>query len=456
MSALRFEHRSRMPATAEEVFDWHLREGAFERLAPPFDPAEVVAREGGVADGGTVELRLGPLRQRWLARHTDFEPGRLFRDVQEEGPFARWEHTHEVIPADGGACELVDRIDYDLPGGALGRMVAGGFVRERLERVFAYRHETLRGDLEARRRRGRTAEMKVAVTGSTGLVGHSLVAMLRSGGDSVIRLVRHDDVATDEVRWDPDGGAPDPNLMAGVDAVVHLAGENIAGKRWNAKVKRRIRDSRVNGTRTIAEAVAKLERKPEVLVCASAIGFYGDRGDEELTEDSEAGSGFLADVCEEWERAADPAREAGIRVVHARFGVVLSPLGGALEKMLTPFKAGAGGVIGSGRQHMSWISIDDACGVIQHAIASPDVEGPVNAVAPNPVTNREFTKTLGRVLSRPTIAPMPGIVARLAFGEMAKHLLLASAKVLPKRLSASGYRFRHPTLEPALRHLLGR
>ena len=451
-----FVHRSRMPGSADEVLAWHLRPGAFERLVPPFDPAEVVSREGGIEDGGTVELRVGPLRQRWLARHTRFEPGRLFQDVQEEGPFAHWEHTHEVVPMGDGSCDLEDRIEYSLPGGAVGRILGGQFVRGKLERAFAYRHRVLRDDLEARHRRGRTTAMKVAVTGSTGLVGRSLVAMLRAGGDQVVRLVRHDDVGVDEVTWDPGRAPPDLNLLAGVDAVVHLAGEPIAGKRWSSKVKQRIRDSRVHGTEMIAKTVAAMDRKPDVLVCASAVGFYGDRGAEELTEDSDPGSGFLVDVCREWEQAAEPARKAGIRVVHLRIGVVLSPLGGALEKMLTPFRAGAGGVIGSGEQYMSWIAIDDVCGAIQHAIATPSLEGPVNAVTPNPVTNREFTKMLGRVLVRPTIAPMPGFVARLAFGEMAQHLLLSSARVLPKRLPASGFRFRHDKLEPALRHLLGR
>jgi uncharacterized protein (TIGR01777 family) len=298
--------------------------------------------------------------------------------------------------------------------------------------------------------------MKVAVTGASGLVGRALTARLGSDGHHVVRLVRRADPGRDEVSWDPASGGIDANQLAGIDAMVHLAGENIAGLRWNAKVKRAIRDSRVDGTRAIAEAVAGMDRKPDVLVCASAIGFYGDRGDEELVEESAPGEGYLPDVCREWEEAAQPARDAGIRVVHLRIGVVLAADGGALDKMLAPFRLGVGGVIGNGRQFMSWIALDDVCGAIEHVLATPGLEGPVNTVAPGAVTNREFTKTLGTVLVRPTILPIPGIGARVAFGEMAGPLLLGSTRVVPAKLSQTGYRFEHPKLEGALRAVLGR
>ena len=237
---------------------------------------------------------------------------------------------------------------------------------------------------------------------------------------------------------------------------MHLAGENIAVRRWTPAQKARIRDSRVQGTRLLAQSLARLQQPPTVMVCASAIGFYGDRGEELLTEGSAPGSGFLTDTCRAWEAAAQPASEKDIRVVNLRLGVVLSPGGGALAKMLLPFRLGVGGKIGSGRQYMSWIEIDDVVGVIHYALTTDELRGPVNAVAPNPVTNREFTKTLGRVLSRPTIFPMPAFAARLAFGEMADELLLASTRVKPARLQNSGYYFRHPRLEDALRHLLGK
>ena len=297
--------------------------------------------------------------------------------------------------------------------------------------------------------------MKVLVTGSSGLVGSVVVGALDKSGQQVLRLVRAKPSTANEIHWSPAEGRLDPAALEGLDGVVHLAGENITG-RWTAAKKARIRDSRVNGTQLLAGAVARLARPPKVLVCASAIGYYGDRSDEVLREDSPPGKGFLADVCQEWEAAARPAAEKGIRVVHLRIGVVLSPAGGALAKMLTPFKLGLGGKIGSGNQYMSWIAIDDLVGVIQHALATDALRAPVNAVAPRPVTNREFTKTLGRVLGRPTIFPMPAFAARLAFGEMADELLLASARVEPVRLAASGYRFQMPELDAALRHLLGK
>ncbi len=297
--------------------------------------------------------------------------------------------------------------------------------------------------------------MTVLVTGSTGLLGSALVPFLVGQGHRVIRLVRKDP-KSDEVRWDPEAGAIDTAGLEGLDAVVHLAGENIAEGRWNAKKKASIRDSRVNGTRLLAESLAGLEAPPDVLVSASAIGYYGDRDDEILREDSPAGSGFLPDVCLAWEAAAQPAAQKGIRTVNLRTGVVLSAEGGALAKMLFPFKMGAGGVIGSGNQYMSWISIHDTISIVHHALTTDALQGPINTVAPTPVTNREFTRILGRVLSRPTLFPMPAFAARLAFGEMADALLLASTRVEPVRLQETGYSFQHPQLEGALRHILGK
>jgi uncharacterized protein (TIGR01777 family) len=257
-----------------------------------------------------------------------------------------------------------------------------------------------------------------------------------------------------EIAWDPLKGIDDVSGLEGADAVVHLAGENIAEGRWTDEKKARIRESRVVGTRVLSEALAGLESPPKSFLCASAIGFYGDRGEEVLTEESAPGEGFLPDVCREWEAAARPAVERGLRVVYLRFGVILSAEGGALGKMLTPFKMGVGGKIGSGEQYMSWITLDDVIGVIKHALTDESLSGPVNVVAPAPVTNLQFTKAIGRVLSRPTIFAVPAFAARLAFGEMADAALLASERVEPARLTKSGYVFQHPELEGALRQLL--
>ena len=296
----------------------------------------------------------------------------------------------------------------------------------------------------------------ILVTGASGLIGRRLVALLEGDGRRVIRAVRRDvQDPTRELHWDPERGQIDRDRLTGVDAVVHLAGANVAAKRWTPAYKQLLIDSRVEGATLISEAIAALDPKPKVLACASAIGFYGDRGEELLDESAPSGGEFLPEVCLQSERACQAARDAGVRVANMRIGVVLSPEGGALSRMLTPFKLGGGGVLGNGRQYFSWISLDDVVRAIEHVLSHEQLVGPVNLVAPTPVTNREFTKTLGKVLSRPTIFPMPAIVARLAFGEMAEALLLASARVSPTALVESGFDFLHPELETALRHLLG-
>ncbi len=300
--------------------------------------------------------------------------------------------------------------------------------------------------------------MRILVSGSSGLIGSALLPFLLADGHAVTRLVRSKGAGGDEgsILWDPQAGMIEAQALEGFDAVVHLAGENIAGGRWTAARKARIRDSRVKGTQLLAMTLAGLARPPRVLVTASAVGYYGDRGDQLLAEESPPGKGFLAELCREWEMAADPARAKGVRVVNLRIGLVLSGTGGALARMLPAFKLGVGGLIGSARQYWSWIAIDDLVGAIHQALATESLCGPVNAVAPRAVTNREYTKTLGRVLSRPTIFPLPAFAARLALGEMANELLLASQRLEPACLVASGYKFLYPELEDALRHVLAR
>jgi uncharacterized protein (TIGR01777 family) len=469
MTGETFVYRSRLPASASEAFAWHMRPGAFQRLLPPWERARVICDGQPLGEGARAEIdvAVGPFRRRWTAEHRDFEPGRRFRDVQIRGPFARWEHTHTIEPDGADTSWLEDHIEYALPLGRIGHWLGRGFVRRKLQATFQYRHRTLADDLAAERRarddqagqsetRTGAKSMRIVVTGSSGLVGSALLPLLTTGGHSVTRLVRRSRDGGPSVRWDPVLGTIDQEGLEGHDAFVHLAGESISSGRWNARVKKLIRDSRLNGTKLLCDAINRLQKPPKTLVCASAIGFYGDRGEEVLDERFAAGEGFLADVCKDWEAITESVRPRGIRVVNLRFGVVLSPAGGALAKMLTPFKLGLGGVIGSGRQYMSWIAIDDVVGAILHAITDEALNGPVNAVAPNPVTNREFTKTLGRVLRRPTIFPVPAPVARLALGEMADELLLASTRVVPRRLQETGYAFRFSDLELALRHVLGR
>ena len=298
--------------------------------------------------------------------------------------------------------------------------------------------------------------MKILISGSHGLVGSALMNSLKGAGHDVFTLVRRAPRDDAEVEWYPERGSLALARLERMGAVIHLAGSSIAEGRWTDERKRSIRESRVKGTTVLSEALANLKHPPQTLLCASAIGYYGDRGDEILTEESAPGNDFLANVCIEWERATESAREKGIRVVNLRFGIILSVAGGALAKMLPPFRMGAGGRIGSGKQWMSWIALDDVVGVIKFALTSDALRGPVNVVAPNPVTNAEFTKTLGKVLSRPTIFPIPAFGVRLAFGEMADALLLSSQRVVPARLRDWDYSFKYLQLGGAIRDILNK
>ena len=296
--------------------------------------------------------------------------------------------------------------------------------------------------------------MNVLMSGATGLLGTALIPELGARGHRVTRLTRSPRSAHD-VNWDPEAGKLD-GALTGTEAVIHLAGESIAEGRWTPEKKRRIIESRRKGTRLLAESIAALPAPPSVMVSTSADGYYGDRDNELLTEESRPGSGFLAEVCREWEAAADPAREAGIRVVHPRTGIVLTPKGGALGRTLPIFKLGAGGKVGSGGQYWSWVALDDVVGSFVYALENKAVSGPANVCSPNPVTNAEYTRVLGRVLNRPTVFPVPATAARVALGGVADELLLASKRMVPARLEEAGYEFRYPHLEGALRHLLGR
>lgn len=455
-----FEKSSELAVSADEAFAWHCRPGAFQRLAPPWESIELLSSEG-VSEGSraTIRMKLGPFPKKWVAEHHDIIAGRQFQDQQISGPFAEWNHTHQLEPASADQCILTDRIEYRAPLGFLGELLGGRLIRRQLERTFQYRHALTASDLLFHSNYSEVPAMKIAIGGSTGLVGSALVPFLTTGGHDVARLTRGGsapDDGTTSVNWNPSEGTIDAAGLEGCDAVVHLGGHNIAEGRWTDGMKRLIRDSRVNSTTLLSRTLAGLANPPNVLVCASAIGFYGDRGQEIMTEDSEPGPNFLSETCHEWEEATKPARDAGIRVVNLRIGVVLSPRGGALKKMLLPFKLGGGGVVGSGKQWMSWICLDDLPQIILHAIQTESLSGPVNATAPGVVDNREFTKTLGRVLKRPTIIPMPAFVVKIAFGEMGKELLLGSTRTVPNRLNESGYEFAYPELEPALRHVLGR
>ena len=454
-----FLRRTRIDAPAETVFRWHAQPNALRRLTPPWEAIkeDIAESSAGITVGARAVLRfrIGPMYRLWVSEHRTFDDKNfVFSDEQVKGPFQHWYHVHRFEPDGPEACYLEDRVEYTLPFGRLGKMFAGGFVEKRLDRMFAYRHRITAQDLALHS--ATKKPMTVIVTGSNGLVGSALVSFLTTGGHRVIRLVRSPQQARESTAlWDPSKGVIDASALEGADAVVHLAGENISQGRWTTAKKQRIRDSRINGTRLLSETLSQLARPPKVMMSASAIGYYGDRGEQELSEDSVRGAGFLADVCEAWENAVAPAVERGIRVVNLRSGIVLTPAGGSLGKMLFAFQLGIGGVLGNGRQYVSWIAMDDMISAIYHTLLSDKLHGPVNLATPQPVTNIEFTNTLGRVLHRPTLLPVPAAALRLVIGELANEVL-ASARVIPAKLLQTGYTFLYPQLESALRHLLGK
>lgn len=446
-----FSLRSEFDVPVSELWAWHERPGAFERLAPPWEWMKVVERKGGLEVGArtAVKVRVGGLQRLWVAEHTACEPLRLFRDEARQGPFARYVHEHRFEKLPGGRSALEDHVEYELPLGALGRAVAGGPVRRRLERSFRYRHAVLRADLLRHRAYADRPRLEVAITGASGMLGSALSHYLSTAGHQV-HAVRRTSVGLD---------------LSGVDgahAVVHLAGAGIADQRWTAARKKELVDSRVGLTGTLVEELGRLPNPPPVLLSASGVGIYGDRGEEELGEGAKPGESgargaeFLASLCAQWEAAARKAEALGMRVVILRFGVVLGAQGGALGQMLPAFQAGVGGPIAGGAAWMSWVSLEDVLGAIELALHDKKLDGAVNVVAPTPVTNAELTRTLSRVLSRPAVSPVPAFALRALYGELADAGILASQRVLPGALQQHGFDFLHPELEQCLRFTLGR
>ncbi len=445
-----YRHSATFDHPVEEVFEWHTRPGALARLMPPWQPVRPLREATSLRDGEAA-LAL-PCGLTWLARHdpAGYEEGRRFTDFLATPVLAQlapWRHTHDFTPLPDGRAQVTDTVETRLPARLLSQM-------------FAYRERQLRYDLDAHRRwhpeDGRA--LTVAVTGSSGLVGRAVTALLTSGGHRVARLVRpgrpgRQPASGPHRLWQPERPAPD--LLEGVDAVVHLAGQPIAGP-FTPAHKQAVRSSRVGPTRQLAELAAKSGVR--TFVSASAVGFYGpDRGDEPLTEDSPRGRGFLAEVVADWEEAAQHAAANGARVVTVRTGIVQSPQGGVLRLQRLLFMAGLGGPLAGGDAWVPWVGIDDLADIYLSALVSPGLQGPVNATAPEPARNAELTRVLARVLRRPAALAVPAWAPRLLLGpEGATELALASQKVLPAKLLAAGHRFRYPDLEGALRHVLGR
>lgn len=464
---MRIRSTLQLPYPVDDVRAWHDRPGALVRLTPPGlatleDPAA-----GGMQEGRVVAARLGPaqlpelLRPRWVLRHREHDPAAgTFLDQQVHGPWRIWRHSHTIAAAGmsaapgAGATTLQDDLEIELPRG-LERLEP--LARHRVERVLAFRDRQLQADLAFHARFVGTPRRTIAITGASGLIGTQLAALLETGGHTVRRMRRQPDVGPGEIFWDPEGGRLDAADLEDVDVVVNLAGRSI-GTRWSAEARRGIRSSRVRGTALLSRTLAGMRDGPSVLVQASAIGIYGPRRPGELlTEEDPGGEGFLADLVRDWEGGTRSAVDAGVRVAALRTGLVLSDGGGPLLPQLPLFLAGAGGRLTDAGAMVSWIALDDVVRAFAHAALTPDVQGPLNAVAPQPVASREFARTLGRVLGRPALLPVPAAGPRLVLGgEAAEQLIRTDQNVSDARLRSTGFEPAHSTLEQALRHALWR
>ncbi len=443
--------------TVQDLWDWHQRPGAFERLIAPWhrvrfdgDPLQAA---GGLVEGAVAsfQVSVGPVEQTWEAVHHDIQPPHGFSDTARRGPFARWTHVHRFEDGPQGAI-LEDQVDWAPPCGPLG-LPATPSLRRSVEAMFAVRHQVTADDLADHAAFADRPRLRVGITGPSGLVGRALSAFLRTGGHTVVPFTRRAG-RPGSIVWDPRGAGVDPHDLEGLDAIVHLAGEPIA-QRWTTQARDRIFGSRTDGTRALAEAMAACAQGPKVLISASACGWYGDP-DGVVDESSPRGEGFLADTADAWERAAGPARAAGVRVVHPRIGLVISGQGGVLTPMLPAFRMGLGGPIGRGTQGFPWVARDDLVRMIHAAMWDETWSGPFNAVGPSPCDQRTFARTLGQALRRPAFAPVPGPAVRLLGGDAGRALLLGGQHVRAGVLHARGFRWRHPELGALLRRETGR
>lgn len=451
-----FKCSTKIKSDTAEAFQWHEREGALERLTPPWEKIKMLEKTGGIEVGARAafSVKTGPFRVPWHAEHTEYTQNKHFKDIQTKGPFAMWEHSHDFA-TEGDYTVINDTINYRFPFHTLAAPFAGPFIKSKLNRMFAYRSETSRNDIEILNEY-KPKTKTIVVSGATGAVGRALIPYLQTQGHRVIRLVRDEkQLCIGDVCWNPNAETME-DCFENADVVIHLAGEPIGSGKWTNEKKLSIVDSRVRSTSLLARTIANMKKPPKLLISASAIGYYGEGGEAEMDELSPNGRNFISHVCYHWEKAAKAAKDKGIRVVHMRIGVALSPLGGALERMQTPFSLGLGTVLGSGRQHLSWISMDDVLYAVTHIMETPSLSGPVNLTSPNTVRWGEFADILAHVLKRPRVLSVPEWLIRAVYGQMGREVILASAKVKPKKLLESGFSFRYPVLEDTLRHLLGR
>ena len=459
----KFSYQAEHNATKEEIWNWYNSPGAFRRIMPEWEG--IIPLNAGALENGEetiFKVSLGPIKQKWVARHHSVVTGETFADRMMKGPFGAWNHVHRFEAKGEGKTTIFDDVEYKLPVHFLTGWSAGMTVLPRMRQMFKYRSTRVDSDVKQIQATKEMPRQKVLVSGSTGMIGLQLCAFLETAGHDVYRLLRLKtklpaDVNSEKViRWNDLTGEVLEGDMNGFDSVIHLAGAGIGDKRWSKKRKNLIRDSRIIPTENLSRILASLDKPPKALLSGSAIGFYGDRGSDILDEDSTTGTDFLSEICSEWENATAQAKDAGIRVVNLRTGIVVSPLGGALSKLLLPAKMGGGGPVGGGKQIQSWISLDDEVFAIHHLMMTESCNGPYNLTAPNPVPQKQFAKVLGRVIRRPAFMPLPGFMIRIMFGEMGQKLVLEGQHVKPTRLQESGFEFTHSDLEPCLRNCLGR
>ena len=456
--SINYEHKTHVNSNVEDTFAWHERKGSFRRLMPPWEVAEEVRADDTLEEGAQRIFRfpMGPIKMKWIARHSKYNPPHSFEDDMLKGPFKSWHHKHQFSQNEDGTSVVLDKVNYRLPMGFLGKLVAGKMVRKRIERMFYARQIRLERDLQRHSEFAHLPRKRILVAGSSGLIGRQLVAFLDTGGHDVWRLVRRDvKKGEKELKWLPESDEINPDDIEGFDVIIHLGGAGIGDKRWSKKRMKLIEDSRVNSTNLLANTIKNLSKKPELFMVASAMGWYGERGDEVLTEKSELGKGFLPRICNNWEQAANGIKDDGVRTINLRTGIVLDATGGALGKMLLPAKLGGGGPIGRGKQWYSWISMDDQIYSMHHLIMKQECEGVYNLAAPEPVRQKKFAKVLGKVLKRPAFIPTPPFAIWFLFGKMGVALTTESTRIIPERLTESGYEFEHSKLEPALRDSLG-
>lgn len=456
-----------MPCERQDLYEYHSHSGALNRLIPPWEKISIEQRSDSLAVGSEVVISnaLFGVPVRWRAKHTGLHEPDSFQDIQLSGPFKSWVHDHCFENGGNGNSVLVDRVQFEMKFGLIGK-IGLPIVDSKLKAMFAYRHLTTQADLRLQNflrtfSGGRT--LRIGVTGSTGMIGRRLVDLISVLGHRAVRILRtstkdrSQDFPSSSIStvWNPGKGFSDLAAMQGLDAVIHLAGQGIASKRWTDSVKRSIRESRVQGTQTLAQDLNRLDTPPKALVCASGVGFYGDRGSEVLDEQAGAGTDFLATLARDWEGAAQEFAKAGGRVAIGRLGIALHPRQGALAKLLLPFRLGLGGPVGDGRQYWSWIHVDDAAAGFLYLAANPNCVGAYNLVAPEQVDNRTFAGALASVLHRPSILPAPSFALRALLGEMADAMLLASTRANCKRLLEDDFPFRSNTLMDCLRHVIG-